>query len=1060
MADEDLVDDDEDLPQNAGGALATFMTQSNTTTPEAQQYAKKILDQIGNGPSKEESGILSSLQQKAATNREILRKAREQLSQQKYPTSAGWLRASAALGAPTRTGAFGETAGNLSSALIPFVEGQQKFKQDQAKQLLDLDLAGSGTDDELAKAKLDLLKNRLSASGRLNVEALRTLGRSTAKTASGRTMSNFEKIARGELGPNADEAAVQSRVHQLAEIDIKNKKAQAGVDSEEMSPADKHALAMENGIPLPQVDPYITLSTKAKQQARAIDQRNSEKSLAALDDQSVAARKGLSEADRFLELNKHQPSGFLAGHLPAMSKEAAEMDAITAELSRKMRSPGEGSTSDFDAKQFIAGTFGRGKPFSANESIATAFKVQQQNTLERQNFMQNYFAVNGHLRGAQALWNKYLADNPIFDPDPTKKGTYALNAARKDYQTYFREMMSKPTHKAEGGRVEYADGGSVEESDIPGALRTVGQGATLGLEDELEGMVSSDPDATKNSRASVLKTQQESPVSSMALQTTGTALLIRGIQIARSMGLTDVAIRMIPKSELLRMAMSGGMAGGLSGFNASEGDNRPLGGVAGTIMGAAAGPLAGMASKYGIIGVGNMINRSPLLNKDPTTRGDIRIMDALERDRGVDPAARMTEATRLKVPTSMGTSGGENLQALGRASIQEGGDEADQLATDAARRMQGSRGRVDDRINQSLKPDEFFSEQDKLTKALYENAKPLYKAAYEAYPAVDSPGFMKIAGTPDGKKAIKMAFRLMRNDGKSIGQEDAMGMVRKPSLEFLDKVKQGFDQLISVEEKDGATTMGRSLRGLRSKLMDDLNAQDLPEYKAARDQYRGDLEVRDALRSGREDFARSTPEEIRRSVKDMSFAERDAFRSGVAQHLFEQINKPAGDFNAAHKIIASPATSEKLSAIFEKPSEYRVFKTALERELEEFAKTKQLASTAGGARLARASNDPSLIGKLGTTLDAMPYRSSMIGNAWNYLRLRPDMSEETADEVAQRLKTSNPKEAGDYLKRLALKASRVKRLKGRAGKAGMAIAALTGAATAPNPEGSNLEETP
>lgn len=1052
MAD-DYEDDDLDESGDAetnSTLMRLLSSSSNSTTPEAQQYAKKILDGMTQGPGGEEGALIKSLENRAATNKEILRKARERLVAQRYPTSTAWLRASAALGAPTKTGHIGEKAGMLSEALVPFAEKQHEFNRNRDKGITDLDLASSNMDDDLMKARLELLKSRLSSSGRLNVEALRTLGRATKSSApSGRGLSNFEKIARGELGWDAPDPVIQKRVKELANIDIKNKQASAGVDDEPMTQEDKVALAQQYGVPVLAVDPYGTMSTKRKAQAQAIDQRDAKKILDALDVRSQEARTAIGQADRFIQLNRGQPTGFVAGLFPAFSKNAQEMDSLTAEMSRKIRTPGEGSTSDFDAKQFERATFGRGKHYTANKNLAIAFKARQQNVIDLQDFLNNYSSLNGgSLQGAQQFWNQYLNENPIFDPQAP--GKYKLNERRMNYRDYFRQKMGtkEPVKKAEGGIIEN------DESPLSAKLRLLGQGATLGFGDELEGLISND---TPNIRKQLGSEHEKDSTASTSLEMGGAALLIKGIQAARSMGMTDAAIRLIPKSELLRLAMAGAASGAMFGVGMGEGDNRLTSGLTGGAIGLAAGPLAGLATKYGLIGIGNTVARSPL-RKDPTTRGDLRVMEALDRDNNVDVSGRMKDAERLKVPTTLGTSGGENLQALGKAAIQEGGDDADQLATDAARRMSGSRGRVEERINQSLKPDEYFGKMDELTDKLYTQAKPLYKTAYEAHPSIKSKKLYDILNTPSGQKAIDEADRFFADiPGKEKGPVDALGKMSNPSLEYLDKVKQGFDQLINVEEKQGPSPRGKAMRDLRKKFVEELDRQ-APEYKTARAQYKGDLEMRDALQMGREEFNRSTPEEIRRAVKDMSFAERDAYRSGIAQRLFEVINAPAGDYNAAHRIIASPATSAKLEAVFEKPGEFKIFKSALERELEEFAKTKDLASTAGGARLARASNDPSLIGKLGSTLEAMPYRSSVLANTWNFLRLRPDMSEDTANQVAKTLKTANPKEARDYLRRLTIKSKASKRLKSRAGKAGLAVGALTGVLTSPNPEGHNMEE--
>jgi hypothetical protein len=1037
MADEDMMADDEDSGGSSVNPLGALSQAFNTTTPEAKSYARRILDTEPTDMG--EKTLLDEMQKNAEESKAALRAARQRLMARKVNPALGWLNASAALAAPTESGRFSESIGNLSKSLIPYVKAKQDLSESRDKELLGLDSSLATADQNVLLAKMRLAQIKRASEDKMRVEALKVLGREVGKTGATGSLGPNEKQARGE-GFDPGTAEFNARVKQLRDQDYKVRKATAGLDEEQVSPEEHRQAAYQYGLPIPKVDPYSGMSTKRKQQAQAIDQREAESELKGSGEELLAARDSLSKADRFYQLNTDHPTGKVRGWLPALSNVDQEMDAISSDLARKMRQKGEGSTSDFDARQFLKATFDRTKNAGANRPIIQAFKAKQQNAIDFNSFRNTYYALHGHLKGSLDAWNEYLNDNQIFDSSTdAARGKYILNPNRVDYKTYFRSKLGEPVqHKADGG-----------------IIRSAAQGATMGLEDELEGVVAGD-DTEKNARASVLREETDSPILAAGARGTGAALLLKGLQIARGMGLSNAALRLIPKSELLRLAMAGGSFGALTGIGSGEdGADRFQSGATGLILGSAAGPLAGLAAKHGITALGNQVAR---FSKDPETKADRRVIEAMERDPGVDPAQRMAEARRLRVPTTLGTSGGENLQALGRASIREGGDEADQMASAAGDRMSGSRSRVEDRVNQSLKPDEYFGHMDELTSDLYANAKPLYKTAYEAHPRIQSKKLMQILDTPAGKRAVKEAMELFQNQpGSSIGKVDATGMVKNPSLEFWDKVKQGFDQLVSKEETNGVSTpLGKSIRGLRRKLVDELDEQ-APEYAAARAQYAGDLEVRDALRSGREEFNRSTPEEIRRGIKGMSFAERDAYRSGVAQRLFEEIGRPTGDYDAAKRIISSPATSDKLQAIFEKPGEFKIFKAALDREMEEFTKSKELASAAGPARLARASNDPSLINRLGATLDAVP-SGGFINSAMKAMKLIPNMSEKTANQIATALREEDPTKAADYLRRIGVKAAAVSRRKKRAGKAGLAVAAITGALTAQSPHESNLDE--
>jgi len=358
-----------------------------------------------------------------------------------------------------------------------------------------------------------------------------------------------------------------------------------------------------------------------------------------------------------------------------------------------------------------------------------------------------------------------------------------------------------------------------------------------------------------------------------------------------------------------------------------------------------------------------------------------------------------------------------------------------------------------ERINQGLKPDEYFDQLDKLRDSLYENSKPLYQQAYAANPSVSSKVLPQLLNTPDGKKAVKMALRIMRNEGKQIGKKDAMGMVTKPSLEFLDYVKRGMDQLITKEEGHGvsyqATPLGKSMRSLRDALRNELDTATTPAkgeslYKKAREQYAGDLEVFDSLQAGRDEFTKLQPPELQRLVNNLSFAEKDAYRTGVAQALFEQIESPTGDFNAARKVIGSPAMRKKLRVLFDTDKQFELFETALRREAELYELDKKSVRRAEVGQEQHAQPAPGIIKRAARHVPRLGIKSPTMW-ALQFIRNNSQATEKKMDDVLEHLKASTPDELADLERKLGPKYSRRLSRKGRAAKTAVA-GALAGAA--------------
>ena len=1054
--------DDSDELETAGTSPEAY---PSSTTPTAQSYAQRILDQWLEAPQQMPL-LLEEISKNAEAAREVLRRARERLHAQKDTSREDSLSILAkGLATPHRN--FAEMVANTAQAGMAVRQLQQQAVDKSNKEEFGIDQGLLGVDQDLLKSRIELMKLGQSGRSVLVKEALKQLG--APSSGGGKPASTFGKIA-ADMGYIPGTPQFTEKVVELQAQDARNKAATAQVDVEGgIDPRIFSTL----GVPRAAIDPYAGLGTRSQQALRQAEAARAEKALQPLQAEQDTAQQALQDADRFLELNKNHPTGpSQGGDTPlvggvvswatSFSPEAKEMDAITARISRRMRTPGEGQTSDFDAKQFLRATMGRDKPYLTNKNVITGFKAQQQRILERSEFLNDYFSANGHLRGAQSAWSEYLRKNPIFDPKAP--GKYRLNPNRKSYQEYFRERDSSPRGYAEGGEVESEE----DRPLVPDLLRSGIQGATFGLGDEALGQLPRN--SVENERAELLLGQGAHPVSSAAAQGAGTTatLLALGKLIAKNKGMTDAALRLVPERELIRLALMGVGTGALEGFTSGEGSNRDNSALSGAITGALYGTAGGLGAKYGYA---SLENRLDALRGLAIPKSDRRLAEALSEDNPSisDAFTKLRRLQRSGTPATLLDTGGRKTQALGEAVAQHQNPESRGLVEDLDTRMAGTRERVADQVNRGLKPDEYFSKMSDLQQELAKNSKPLYDTAYQQFPAISSPELDKILSTPDGRRALQMATRLAGNAGIPTQPislySTALGRTQQKNpgmpLELYDYVKRGFDQLIRGEETNGPTTLGHSLRGLRTSLRDQLDritGGDQSPYKAARQQYAGDLEVLDALKSGREDFNSLTTEEVKNLVANMSFAEKDAFRSGVAQKLFESITNPTSDINAARKVIGSPATSEKLATLFDTPAQFSLFKTALEKEMEMFDKSKAIVRQAGRSATSAAGRSESLLSKIDPEFSSTPWGWTPTTWVLNLIRQRPLISDETAEGIAKTLRTTDPSKLAKLESRLTSVAKRLEGKKGRAGKAGLIGAAIAAGLGAPPPEGHNLED--
>jgi hypothetical protein len=84
---------------------------------------------------------------------------------------------SAGLGAPTRTGAFGETAAAVSRNLGPLAAEQREFESEQAAGMSQLDLAMARAQGPVSQAEMDISKLEYEQEWKERIQAMKTVAR-------------------------------------------------------------------------------------------------------------------------------------------------------------------------------------------------------------------------------------------------------------------------------------------------------------------------------------------------------------------------------------------------------------------------------------------------------------------------------------------------------------------------------------------------------------------------------------------------------------------------------------------------------------------------------------------------------------------------------------------------------------------------------------------------------------------------------------------------------------------------------------------------------------------
>lgn len=194
------------------------------------------------------------------------------------------------------------------------------------------------------------------------------------------------------------------------------------------------------GVPLAP-NAYAGMSRKGREALQAKEIPLAQKTLAEQEAEARNQGAAAQDAKRFMELNEKTETGPIIGSAPVSwlrsiaNDDVSEMQAIQSRLTPKMREPGSGATSDFDAKMFQSALFGMNKNKGANDAIAKAMILKAKQEKDRVAFNSAYLQANNTLRGADAQWAKYAEENPIFDP--TSEGAPKLNPFRVKWEQYF-----------------------------------------------------------------------------------------------------------------------------------------------------------------------------------------------------------------------------------------------------------------------------------------------------------------------------------------------------------------------------------------------------------------------------------------------------------------------------------------------------------------------------------------------------------------------------------------------------------------------------------------------
>lgn len=482
------------------------------------------------------------------------------------------------------------------------------------------------------------------------------------------------------------------------------------------------------------------------------------------------------------------------------------------------------------------------------------------------------------------------------------------------------------------------------------SLAPLAQGATLGFSDEILGGINgldrlihggSYREGYNEGVAKVRNVghefHEEHPVGSVALEVAGgvlPAILSGGVRV-------PTALAKLPS--IVRSAGTGASLGAAAGAGTAEGGTRErlrgaaVGGAAGGVVGAAAPALLSGASKGANV-VRTMINRAGVPAEQ---RANAVIVQALERDKVPLPSLSAAKPTRA--PKMLLDMGGENLRGVARAAQAIPSEAKDVIPRALGERHEALGTRLGKDLEDALgvAGKDVHAKADELFAATRANARPLYEEAYKAGP-VNDPRINEILELPDFQKAYAQGRAIAKLEGVELpeqlklspvaqetlanGSPEAKAAIQAaqaktaPTVQLLDYVKRGVDDMIragrgsSLEAGGLGPTRERALLQRQQELID-LIDRHVPAYKAAREQYSGDLAMERALEMGRQ-FLKDEPEVTRRTLAGMTRGEKQVFLTGAINNVKREIADAADGADLTRRIFGTATKRANVKALF------------------------------------------------------------------------------------------------------------------------------------------------
>lgn len=430
---------------------------------------------------------------------------------------------------------------------------------------------------------------------------------------------------------------------------------------------------------------------------------------------------------------------------------------------------------------------------------------------------------------------------------------------------------------------------------------------------------------------------------------------------------------------------TGALQGAIGGAGtAEEMENVPAGAVTGAMVGGGTGFVLPTLFSAAAKGYNRVADAFDLWNADPVGRARDYFMKNVLKSKDIPDIAALEAKLRadeaLKVPLGFQYQSAP-LERAAQVAVARSPAGAE-LAEAAMQTNAGNRARTLSQLNTALKPDDYFDETEKIVGRMRTRAEPFYEKAYAAAKGIqETPELTALLNRPGARAIWEEALSTpgFTLTGKAPGKmvwSDGRRVMVEPSLETMDQFKRALDRKIAALEASPVQygTQHPDLAPLRKYRQEYMQALEnaLPReardaWQEARNVYRGDAEIRDALRLGRTDFLNMAPQELERAIAEFKVpVENEAFRSGAFEALrkrfrgaTQSLDPDSADAsrNAARQLMGDPEMREKMRMLVGDDRLAEFMEQALRREADIFAANTRIAGGSPTALRTQAIKD-------------------------------------------------------------------------------------------------------